>query len=33
LAYLETFMPDGVHPFIAEMAKEIRKHQQQSEKK
>lgn len=28
LAYLETFMPDGVHPFIAEMAKEIRKQKQ-----
>jgi cell division protein FtsB len=25
LAYLETLMPEGVHPFIAEMAKEIRK--------
>lgn len=33
LAYLETFMPEGVHPFIAEMAKEIRKQKQIDKKK
>lgn len=28
LAYLETFMTNGEHPFIAQMAKEIRKHKE-----